>query len=183
MDIETFKAFVRHSAERDDVPGDYVAVKMAAMKMFPKLAAGLDSHAQLAQSVYHNNGANALGHLAQANPAHRGGLLGAVKKLAPAVGGVRSSGTNPLRAAASGVIHTKLANLGVAGAELAGLGVLARPSVKDLRNPAMDQTHKSHAKYELAGLGILGAHPAYEIGSHFAGKLRPLTAQATHIIR
>ncbi len=41
------------------------------------------------------------------------------------------------------------------GAELAGLGTLAIPSIQALRGKPMGE-HKSH-KYELAGLGILAA--------------------------
>lgn len=182
MDTEIFKAFIKYASSNQNTPPDYVSTKIAIMKMFPKLAMGLDSHAALAQSLYHNHGANEVARMALANPAHKSGLLGAVKGLAPAVGGVRAAGSNPLRAVASGVIHSKLAGLGVAGAEVAGLSILGRPSWQTLRDPAADATHRSHAKHELAGLGVLAAHPAYEIGSHIAGKMRPLASQATRII-
>lgn len=186
MDIEIFKAFARHASSGPDMPTDYVATKVAVMKMFPKLAMGLDSHQALAASLYHNNGANEVARMAVANPAHKAHLLGAVKTMGPAVGGVRQVGSNALRAAASGAFHTKFAGLGVAGAEVAGLGVLARPSWQTVRDPNADAMHRSHAKHELAGLGILAAHPAYEIGSHFANKAKAFAPRAatkvlTHI--
>lgn len=72
--------------------------------------------------------------------------------------------------AAVAQMFPKLASLGVAGAEVAGLGVLARPSWQALRKPGANAEARSHAKHELAGLGILAAHPAYEIGKHFLGR-------------
>ena len=57
-----------------------------------------------------------------------------------------------------------------AGMELAGLGVLATPSVKTLMDRKADKKEKSHAKFETAGLGILAAHPAYEIGKKLLTK-------------
>lgn len=56
-----------------------------------------------------------------------------------------------------------------AGLELAGLGVLAAPSVGTLMDRKADKKEKSHAKFETAGLGILAAHPAYEIGQKALG--------------
>jgi hypothetical protein len=56
----------------------------------------------------------------------------------------------------------KLASLAQAGLETAGLAMLARPSMKTLRDPKADKKEKSHAKAEVAGLGTLALHPAYE---------------------
>lgn len=56
----------------------------------------------------------------------------------------------------------KLASFGAHAAELAGLGVLARPSVNHLRGKEMSE--RSKALHETAGLGILAAPSAYEMG-------------------
>jgi hypothetical protein len=45
-----------------------------------------------------------------------------------------------------------------------GLGVLAVPSAQTMFDPNANDHDKSHAKYELGGLGILAAHPTYELG-------------------
>lgn len=45
-----------------------------------------------------------------------------------------------------------------------GLGVLAVPSAQTMLDPSASEHDKSHAKYELGGLGILAAHPTYELG-------------------
>jgi len=45
-----------------------------------------------------------------------------------------------------------------------GLGVLAVPSAQTMFDPNASDHDKSHAKYELGGLGILAAHPTYELG-------------------
>ncbi len=45
-----------------------------------------------------------------------------------------------------------------------GLGVLAVPSAQTMLDPNANEHDKSHAKYELGGLGILAAHPTYELG-------------------
>lgn len=44
-----------------------------------------------------------------------------------------------------------------------GLGVLAVPSAQTMLDPSASEHDKSHAKYELGGLGILAAHPTHEI--------------------
>jgi hypothetical protein len=44
-----------------------------------------------------------------------------------------------------------------------GLGVLAVPSAQTMFDPNASEHDKSHAKYELGGLGILAAHPTYEM--------------------
>ena len=48
-------------------------------------------------------------------------------------------------------------------AELAGLGILAAPSVKNLADPKASKKEKSHAKFETAGLGVLAAPAAYKL--------------------
>ena len=52
----------------------------------------------------------------------------------------------------------------IAGLELGGLGILAKPGIDTLRDPNASAHDKSHAKWETAGLGVLGIHPAYELG-------------------
>lgn len=58
----------------------------------------------------------------------------------------------------------------VHGTELAGLGVLAKPSVDELRNPQTNPHEKKKAKYELAGLGMLAAPSAAHLGAHLLGR-------------
>lgn len=38
MTPDVFKAFIKHASGNQDTPNDYVATKVAVMKMFPKLA-------------------------------------------------------------------------------------------------------------------------------------------------
>lgn len=69
-----------------------------------------------------------------------------------------------------GSFFDELEKISSAGLELAGLGVLAAPSVKTLTDSKASKKEKSHAKFETAGLGILAAHPAYEIGKKLLTK-------------
>jgi len=69
-----------------------------------------------------------------------------------------------------GSFFDELEKISSAGLELAGLGVLAAPSVKTLMDPSAKKKEKSHAKFETAGLGLLAAHPAYEIGKKLLTK-------------
>lgn len=57
------------------------------------------------------------------------------------------------------------------GAEVAGLGVLAAPSISEVRNPNTPPNDRKKSKAELAGLGILAAHPAASLISHAAPKI------------
>lgn len=50
--------------------------------------------------------------------------------------------------------------------EVGGLGILAKPSLGTAFNNKASDAEKSHARYELAGLGVLGAHPAYELAKN-----------------
>ncbi len=62
-------------------------------------------------------------------------------------------------------------------AELGGLGILAKPSIDELRGKQVDE--KTKARTELAGLGTLAAPTAYEVGKSAFGKLRrPAVSQA-----
>lgn len=56
------------------------------------------------------------------------------------------------------------------GIELAGLGTLAYHPVKTLMDPNASKKDKSHAKWEAAGLGILGAPSAYALGRKLISK-------------
>ena len=62
----------------------------------------------------------------------------------------------------------KQAELGTHIAELAGLGILAAPSIQALRKKPMDEK-KTH-KYEIAGLGTLAAPSAYYLGKRMFRK-------------
>lgn len=67
-----------------------------------------------------------------------------------------------------------MGNIGTA-ASLAGLGILAAPSIQDLRHKPMDE--KKKAKYELAGLGAIAAPEAHDLyhgvrGSGVLSRLR-----------
>lgn len=143
-----------------DTPLDYVAIKIAAAKMFPKLA----------------DAANDL--------ARRASAAGRLRPLATPI--PPRIPTKPLQQAASTLLHTKLAAnplatvaahvgnaagqvgkaVGQTGpwghaAELAGLGILARPSIQKLRGKQV--THRSEAGHELVGLGTLAAPSAYHL--------------------
>jgi hypothetical protein len=48
--------------------------------------------------------------------------------------------------------------------ELAGLGILAKPSIDELRGKKVDE--KKKARTEVAGLGVLAAPSAYSLGKH-----------------
>jgi hypothetical protein len=66
----------------------------------------------------------------------------------------------------------KHASMGAHAIELAGLGILARPSVQELRGKQMSE-HSKHM-HEIGGLGVLAAPSAYELGKAGLGKLRAL---------
>ncbi len=64
----------------------------------------------------------------------------------------------------------KKAGVAVPALEAAGLGILAVPGIRTLRDPNASAHDKNHAAWETAGLGVLGAHPMYELGQHALGK-------------
>lgn len=66
----------------------------------------------------------------------------------------------------------KISSLGVAGLEAAGLGILAKPGIDTLRDRKASAKDKKHAKFETAGLGVLAAHPLYELGKAGLGALK-----------
>ena len=62
----------------------------------------------------------------------------------------------------------KRAGLGTHAAEVAGLGILAVPSIQALRKKPVGE--KATHKYELAGLGTLAAPSAYYLGKRLLRK-------------
>jgi hypothetical protein len=58
-------------------------------------------------------------------------------------------------------------------AELAGLGILAAPSIKNLVDPKASKKEKSHAKFETAGLATLAAPSAYKLLTKKAAPASP----------
>jgi hypothetical protein len=66
----------------------------------------------------------------------------------------------------------KKASLAVPILENLGLGILAKPGIDTLRNPNATPEEKSHAKYETAGLGVLAAHPTYELAQAAKGGIQ-----------
>lgn len=56
------------------------------------------------------------------------------------------------------------------GAELAGLGILAKPSFDEMRGKRVDEKRK--ARTELAGLGVLAAPSAVHLGHGLLHKVR-----------
>ena len=62
----------------------------------------------------------------------------------------------------------KKAGLGAHTAEIAGLGLLAVPSIQALRKKPVGEK-KTH-QYELAGLGTLAAPSAYYLGKRMLRK-------------
>lgn len=59
---------------------------------------------------------------------------------------------------------TKLGGVLGHAVELGGLGILARPSLNEMRGKPMDE--RSKAKHELLGLGTLAAPSAYHLLTH-----------------
>lgn len=59
----------------------------------------------------------------------------------------------------------KLASLVHPAVDLAGLGILAVPSVKELRDKKTKPHDRSKAKWELAGLGTLAGVSGHELAS------------------
>jgi len=170
----------------------------AFVRAIVKLANGLNSHQELINSMMAHHGQQGVSNLINANPGHKSGLIPAAKRTlqVPAVGkgpaGVMHSLSTPLRAAASGVLHTKLAfptdylkvrqavllklagmgeNLGHAF-ELGGLGILARPTIQEMRGQQVSE--RSKHIHEVAGLGTLAVPSAVGLGAHYLPKLKGL---------
>jgi hypothetical protein len=66
----------------------------------------------------------------------------------------------------------KISNIATHATELAGLGVLAKPSIDRMRGKGVDD--RKAAKYEAAGLGILAAPSAIQLGRAAYKKLTPM---------
>lgn len=67
-----------------------------------------------------------------------------------------------------------------AAAELAGLGMLAVPSIQHLRGKPMSEDTKS--KLEIAGLGTLAAPYAYNAAKGLKGKLLSGAKQVAKVV-
>lgn len=160
-----FKAFVKHASGNQDTPSDYVATKVAVMKMFPKLASS-SSEAMKAMKVI--GGAGALGGAAGAGENRR--LGGAIK------GGLAAGIGIPGIIAAHAML--KHASFVHPAADLAGLGLLGVPVAKTLRDPSASAKERSHAKWEAAGLGTLGAVSSHNL---WQAVRKPVASVATHI--
>jgi hypothetical protein len=78
-----------------------------------------------------------------------------------------------------GSFFDELEKISSHGLEIAGLGVLAAPSVATLADSKASKKEKNHAKFETAGLGILAAHPAYEIGKKLLTKKAATVSNAS----
>lgn len=59
---------------------------------------------------------------------------------------------------------TKVGSVGAHAAELAGLGMLAAPTIQKMRGKPMSEKNKDRA--ELGGLGVLAAPSALSLGKH-----------------
>jgi hypothetical protein len=67
---------------------------------------------------------------------------------------------------------SKKSSAGNHAIELAGLGILARPTIQKMRGKEVSE--KSEHLHELAGLGVLAAPSAVELGKAGLGKLRSM---------
>lgn len=66
----------------------------------------------------------------------------------------------------------KTAGIGSHAVEVAGLGILARPSLRAMKGKEQDE--KSTHRHEVAGLGLLAAPSAGHIGSAALKKVNPV---------
>jgi hypothetical protein len=163
MTPAVFKAFVKHASGNQDTPNDYVATKVAVMKMFPKLAG------DLAKGIGIMGGAGAIGGALGADDGKR--FKGAIKGALGAAIGI------PAIAMAHGALM-KHASFIHPAADLAGLGMLGVPVAKTLRDPDASAKERSHAKWEAAGLGTLGAVSSHNL---WQAVRKPVASAATHI--
>jgi hypothetical protein len=71
--------------------------------------------------------------------------------------------------------QSELEKISSHAAELAGLGILAAPSIGHLRGK--DWSEKNKARAEVAGLGVLAAPSAYAVGKAGLSKLKGLASK------
>lgn len=69
----------------------------------------------------------------------------------------------------------KISSIAEQAMDLGGLGALALPTIQKMRGKPMSEKNTQRA--ELGGLGILAAHPAYELGKKGLSKLKGLTGK------
>ena len=75
----------------------------------------------------------------------------------------------------------KTASLAVPALENLGLGILAAPSVAGLAGHPMGEKTKEIA--EVGGLGVLAAHPTYELGHAAVNAIKGLPGQGTGLMQ
>ena len=78
-------------------------------------------------------------------------------------------------------IKTAFSSNMVNGLEAAGLGILAAPSVAGLAGHPMGEKTKEIA--EVGGLGVLAAHPTYELGHAAVNAVKGLPGQGTGLVQ
>ena len=76
---------------------------------------------------------------------------------------------------------TKISSAWHNPAEIAGLGVLAVPGIKTLRDPNASAKEKSHAKWETAGLGALAIPAAHNMYTAAKGVGKTLAKHASDL--
>ena len=78
-------------------------------------------------------------------------------------------------------IKTAFSSNMVNGLEAAGLGILAAPSVAGLAGHPMNEKTKEIA--EVGGLGVLAAHPTYEMGHAAVNAVKGLPGQGNGLVQ
>ena len=78
-------------------------------------------------------------------------------------------------------IKTAFSSNMVNGLEVAGLGILAAPSVAGLAGHPMNEKTKEIA--EVGGLGVLAAHPTYELGHAAVNAVKGLPGQGNGLVQ
>ena len=78
-------------------------------------------------------------------------------------------------------IKTAFSSNMVNGLEAAGLGILAAPSVAGLAGHPMGEKTKEIA--EVGGLGVLAAHPTYELGHAAVNAVKGLPVQGNGLVQ
>ena len=78
-------------------------------------------------------------------------------------------------------IKTAFSSNMVNGLEAAGLGILAAPSVAGLAGHPMGEKTKEIA--EVGGLGVLAAHPTYELGHAAVNAIKGVPGQGNGLVQ
>lgn len=110
-----------------------------------------------------------------------GGLAGlAAIPAAPIIGGALINKGLEYRSKPES-IKTAFSNNMVNGLENLGLGVLAAPSVAGLAGHPMNEKAKEIA--EVGGLGVLAAHPTYELGHAAVNAVKGIPGESTGLLQ